>query len=137
MTSFRWDPELIARYNINGPRYTSYPTALALTSPFAHDRVISALAADDRTLSVYIHLPFCHKLCYYCGCNKVITRHQGKADTYLDALENEMKLYKPLLRGRRLGPLHLGGGHTNISHRRAINSTDGYVGRTPWFNCQW
>src|SRR5690554_645743 len=110
MTNFRWDPELIARYNINGPRYTSYPTALALSSPFAHERVISALAADDRTLSVYIHLPFCHKLCYYCGCNKVITRHQGKADTYLDALENEMKLYQPLLKTRKLGPLHLGGG---------------------------
>lgn len=110
MTDIRWDPNLIARYNINGPRYTSYPTALALSSPFADERVINALQASDNTLSLYIHLPFCHKLCFYCGCNKVITRHQHKADQYLDALEQEMLLYKPLLVNRSLGHLHLGGG---------------------------
>ena len=110
MVDIRWDPELIARYNINGPRYTSYPTALALTSPFPHQRVINALAASNDTLSLYIHVPFCHKLCFYCGCNKLVTRHQHKADAYLDALEQEMMLYKPLLAERKLGPLHLGGG---------------------------
>lgn len=110
MKGLRWDPELIHRYNINGPRYTSYPTALSLVEPFNHDIVKQALAASSDTLSLYVHLPFCHKLCYYCGCNKVITRHQDKADIYLDALELELQYYKPLIAHRGVGALHLGGG---------------------------
>ena len=132
MTDIRWDPELIARYNINGPRYTSYPTALALTSPFAESRVINALEGSDDTLSLYIHLPFCHKLCFYCGCNKVITRHQHKADQYLDALEQEMRLYKPLLAKRALGPLHLGGGTptflTEVQLSRLMQMLEDHLG---------
>lgn len=110
MQGLTWDPELIHRYNINGPRYTSYPTALSLAEPFDHGIVKQALAATNEVLSLYIHLPFCHKLCYYCGCNKVITRHQDKADTYLDALELELQFYKPLIAHRGVGALHLGGG---------------------------
>lgn len=110
MQGLTWDPELIQRYNINGPRYTSYPTALLLAEPFDHDLVKQALAATNDRLSLYIHLPFCHKLCYYCGCNKVITRHQDKADTYLDALELELQYYQPLIAHRGVGALHLGGG---------------------------
>lgn len=110
MQGLTWDPELIHRYNINGPRYTSYPTALSLAEPFDHGFVKQALAATNEALSLYIHLPFCHKLCYYCGCNKVITRHQDKADTYLDALELELQFYKPLIAHRGVGALHLGGG---------------------------
>lgn len=110
MTSIQWDPALIAKYNINGPRYTSYPTALALQTPFAHEQVATALTGARNALSLYIHLPFCHQLCYYCGCNKVITRHQGKADTYLDALQQEMRLYQPRLAQKRITHVHLGGG---------------------------
>lgn len=110
MRGLTWDAELIQRYNINGPRYTSYPTALSLVEPFAHDQVKAALASSNQRLSLYIHLPFCHKLCYYCGCNKVITRHQHKADDYLTLLEQEMLLYKPLIAHRGVGALHLGGG---------------------------
>ncbi|RUO36022.1 oxygen-independent coproporphyrinogen III oxidase [Aliidiomarina shirensis] len=110
MAEITWDPSLIARYNINGPRYTSYPTALALTSPFDHSHLLQALEASNDTLSLYIHLPFCHQLCYYCGCNKIVTRHQSKADSYLDALEQEMQLYKTRLTTRTIGHVHLGGG---------------------------
>ncbi|RUO23669.1 oxygen-independent coproporphyrinogen III oxidase [Aliidiomarina iranensis] len=110
MAEISWDPSLIARYNVNGPRYTSYPTALALASPFAGRRAIEALQTSTDTLSLYIHLPFCHELCYYCGCNKIVTRHQSKADRYLDALEQEMRLYKTVLKHRKVGHLHLGGG---------------------------
>lgn len=110
MQGLMWNAELIHKYNINGPRYTSYPTALLLTEPFAHTRVKQAIATTNDKLSLYIHLPFCHKLCYYCGCNKVITKHQGKADTYLDALEQEILLYKDLISHRGIGALHLGGG---------------------------
>lgn len=110
MTIVNWDPALIQKYNINGPRYTSYPTALALQDNFAHSGVLQAIAQSASLLSLYLHIPFCHKLCYYCGCNKVITRHQHKADTYLDALEQEMAMYQPLLGDRKIHQIHLGGG---------------------------
>lgn len=104
------NPALIAKYNIQGPRYTSYPTALALRSGFPVTPITTALTACDMDLSLYVHLPFCHHLCYYCGCNRVITRHQHKADTYLDALGAEMQLYAPHIRQRAIRHLHLGGG---------------------------
>lgn len=105
-----WDAATVQKYNIKGPRYTSYPTALALESNFNPQLVEQALRSDSRPLSLYIHLPFCHKLCYYCGCNRVITRHQHKADEYLDALSQEMRLYAPFITHRQLRNLHLGGG---------------------------
>ena len=110
MTSVSWDPKLISKYNINGPRYTSYPTALALSQDFDCKQIFQTIQQSPVELSLYLHIPFCHKLCYYCGCNKVITRHQHKADTYLDALAEEMALYAPLLSDKRISQLHLGGG---------------------------
>lgn len=110
MTTVNWDPALISKYNINGPRYTSYPTALALQPAFAQQHIFQAIAESSDVLSLYLHIPFCHKLCYYCGCNKVITRHQHKADTYLDALAQEMALYQPLLAQKKINQIHLGGG---------------------------
>lgn len=110
MPSIEWNPALIAKYNINGPRYTSYPTALALQSQFDPAIVQNTLQQSNGELSLYLHLPFCHQLCYYCGCNKVITRHQHKADRYLDALEKEMAMYQPLIAHRAIGQIHLGGG---------------------------
>ncbi|WP_019674525.1 oxygen-independent coproporphyrinogen III oxidase [Arsukibacterium perlucidum] len=110
MQSIKWDPKLISKYNINGPRYTSYPTALALSSNFDPAQIQAAIKQSPSDLSLYLHIPFCHKLCYYCGCNKVITRHQHKADTYLDALAQEVALYAPLLQNKQINQLHLGGG---------------------------
>ncbi|MEW5681930.1 MAG: oxygen-independent coproporphyrinogen III oxidase [Pseudomonadota bacterium] len=110
MHTIQWDQKLISKYNINGPRYTSYPTALALNSNFDRAHIQTAISQSPNELSLYLHIPFCHKLCYYCGCNKVITRHQHKADTYLDALAQEMALYQPLLQGKSINQLHLGGG---------------------------
>lgn len=110
MQTIKWDPALISKYNINGPRYTSYPTALSLSTDFDQELIQGAISQSPDELSLYLHIPFCHKLCYYCGCNKVITRHQHKADTYLDALAEEMALYAPLLDSKRINQLHLGGG---------------------------
>ena len=101
---------LVTKYNIHGPRYTSYPTALALRGGFPSSAVTAALAASNEPLSAYIHLPFCHHLCYYCGCNRVITRHQEKADIYLAALGTEIQRYAPHIQHRGLHHLHLGGG---------------------------
>jgi oxygen-independent coproporphyrinogen-3 oxidase len=110
MSVSNWDPKLISKYNINGPRYTSYPTALALKADFDQTQIQTAISQSPDELSLYIHIPFCHKLCYYCGCNKVVTRHQHKADSYLDALAQEMALYQPLLAQKQIIQLHLGGG---------------------------
>lgn len=81
-----WDLALIQKYNYSGPRYTSYPTALEFSEDFGEQAFLQAVARyPERPLSLYVHIPFCHKLCYFCGCNKIVTRQQHKADQYLDA----------------------------------------------------
>lgn len=110
MQALHWDAALVAKYNINGPRYTSYPTALALHTNFAQEAINTAFQAEGNELSLYLHIPFCHQLCYYCGCNKIVTRHQHKADQYLEALAQEMALYQPLVSHKVINLLHLGGG---------------------------
>ena len=83
-----WDQALIEKYNYSGPRYTSYPTALEFNEAFSEQDFIKSIAnSKNKSLSLYIHIPFCHMLCYYCGCNKIITRHQDKAERYLKYLE--------------------------------------------------
>ena len=122
-----WDQTVLDKYNYSGPRYTSYPTALEFHEAFTvADYDMACAAYPDRPLSLYIHIPFCHKLCYYCGCNKVITRHAHKADEYLDVLEAEIRTRASLLQGRRVTQLHFGGGtptfltKTQISRVMAI-----------------
>ncbi|MFC3032890.1 oxygen-independent coproporphyrinogen III oxidase [Pseudoalteromonas fenneropenaei] len=107
----KWDDSLIKKYNVSGPRYTSYPTALSLSSGYSEQDLKSAIAQSaSRALSLYIHIPFCHQLCYYCGCNKIITRHQSKADVYLDYLEREIAAKATLFKEYQVEQLHLGGG---------------------------
>ncbi len=109
MTTF-WDEALIAKYNVKGPRYTSYPTALLLRSGYPIDRALTALKNAGPALSLYVHLPFCRELCYYCGCNKVISRDTSKADRYLDNLAFEMQSYQVATRHQTVQQLHFGGG---------------------------
>ncbi|KXI22810.1 oxygen-independent coproporphyrinogen III oxidase [Photobacterium sanguinicancri] len=106
-----WDQALIEKYNYSGPRYTSYPTALEFHEDFTEAAFDSACVQyPDRKLSLYVHIPFCHKLCYYCGCNKIITRHQHKADQYLDVLEQEIRQRGKTMGQRQVSQLHWGGG---------------------------
>jgi oxygen-independent coproporphyrinogen-3 oxidase len=106
-----WDLALIQKYNYSGPRYTSYPTALEFSERYGEDDFRAAVARyPGRPLSLYVHIPFCHKLCYFCGCNKIVTRQQHKADQYLDALEQEIIHRAPLFNDRRVSQLHWGGG---------------------------
>lgn len=106
-----WDDSLINKYNVSGPRYTSYPTALELAAGYAEQDLVDAIEKSaSRDLSLYIHIPFCHQLCYYCGCNKVITRHQSKADVYLDYLEKEITHKATFFSDYQVEQLHLGGG---------------------------
>ena len=110
--------ELLQRLDVTGPRYTSYPTA---------DRFVDAFGAKDYTLalqhrsvagtagalplSLYVHLPFCESLCYYCACNKIVTKRRDRAEEYLDFLQREIVLQAALLEGAKpVSQLHLGGG---------------------------
>ncbi|GLS90690.1 coproporphyrinogen-III oxidase [Psychromonas marina] len=111
MQKLVWDQALIEKYNYSGPRYTSYPTALEFDESFDYSALIKATEVyPERPLSLYIHIPFCHKLCYFCGCNKTITRHQEKADKYLDYLEKEIQIQAPYFKNRQVTQLHWGGG---------------------------
>lgn len=106
-----WDQEILNKYNYSGPRYTSYPTALEFHEAFTvADYDMACTQYPERPLSLYVHIPFCHKLCYYCGCNKVITRHSHKADEYLDVIEHEIRQRASLLNCREVTQLHFGGG---------------------------
>ncbi|KFX03730.1 coproporphyrinogen III oxidase [Pectobacterium betavasculorum] len=109
--SVDWDLALIQKYNYSGPRYTSYPTALEFSEAYDEPAFQHAIARyPQRPLSLYIHIPFCHRLCYFCGCNKLVTRQQHKADEYLDVLEQEIRQRAPLFAGRTVTQLHWGGG---------------------------
>jgi oxygen-independent coproporphyrinogen-3 oxidase len=110
--------ELLQRFDLAGPRYTSYPTADRFVEAFTAEQHADALArraagigAAVTPLSLYVHVPFCESVCYYCACNKVITKHHERAAEYLDALETEIELHvKALGRGTAVSQLHFGGG---------------------------
>ncbi len=112
--------ELLRRLDVNGPRYTSYPTADRFVDAFGPDDYIRALEqraagggviGGASPLSVYVHIPFCESLCYYCACNKVITKHHERAAEYLDALDKEIALHVAHLgAGQPVSQLHFGGG---------------------------
>lgn len=110
-THISWDQSMIEKYNYSGPRYTSYPTALEFDDSFTEGDLLSAIAGSKSDkLSLYIHIPFCAKLCYYCGCNKVITRHQHKADQYIEYLAAESVKRAPLFKHYTVTQMHWGGG---------------------------
>ncbi|MCP1372659.1 oxygen-independent coproporphyrinogen III oxidase [Dyella lutea] len=115
-----FDADLIARYDVNGPRYTSYPTAPHFRNDFGAAELREAIRESNeepipRPLSVYVHVPFCMSPCFYCGCNRVITRDVGKADRYLERLYREIGLIAPLFdRDRPVRQLHFGGGTPNF-----------------------
>jgi oxygen-independent coproporphyrinogen-3 oxidase len=115
-----FDAALIARYDVNGPRYTSYPTAPQFRADFDEAALRAAIRDSNeepipRPLSLYVHVPFCMSPCFYCGCNRVITRDVGKADRYLERLVREIELIAPLFdRDRPVRQLHFGGGTPNF-----------------------
>ncbi|PUE30121.1 oxygen-independent coproporphyrinogen III oxidase [Limnohabitans sp. JirII-29] len=111
-------PDLLRRYDVAGPRYTSYPTADRFVEAFGESDYLQALqqrregvAVKAYPLSLYIHIPFCEALCYYCACNKIITKHHERGAEYLRYLEREVALNVAHLgAGQTVSQLHLGGG---------------------------
>ncbi|NIY49705.1 oxygen-independent coproporphyrinogen III oxidase [Cedecea colo] len=123
-----WDLALIQKYNYSGPRYTSYPTALEFSEGFGEAAFLQAVARySERPLSLYVHIPFCHKLCYFCGCNKIVTRQTHKADRYLDALEQEIAHRAPLFKGRHVSHMHWGGGTPTYLSKAQISRLVGLL----------
>ena len=139
------DPVLIRNYDVSGPRYTSYPTA---------DRFVEAFGAAElrqwigkrniggikQPLSVYAHLPFCDTLCYYCGCNKVVTRNHGRSAKYIKYLAMELELLaQPLGDERAISQMHWGGGTPTFLSRAEIRelmrALDARFERRPDFEC--
>ncbi|MBG6249365.1 MULTISPECIES: oxygen-independent coproporphyrinogen III oxidase [Symbiopectobacterium] len=117
-----WDLALIQKYNYSGPRYTSYPTALEFNEQYDDTAFRQAIARyPDRPLSLYVHIPFCHRLCYFCGCNKLVTRQQHKAEEYLDVLAVEIRQRAQLFAGRIVTQLHWGGGTPTYLNKDQIS----------------
>ncbi|KZL38230.1 coproporphyrinogen III oxidase [Pseudomonas syringae pv. syringae] len=121
LDAIRWDSDLIHRYDVAGPRYTSYPTAVQFHTQVSAFDLLHALRESrkaSRPLSLYVHLPFCANICYYCACNKVITKDRGRAQAYLQRLEHEIQMLAcHLAPGQVVEQLHLGGGTpTFLSH---------------------
>ncbi|MBK6388889.1 MAG: oxygen-independent coproporphyrinogen III oxidase [Rhodoferax sp.] len=110
--------DLLRRYDVAGPRYTSYPTADRFVEAFGADEYAQALtqrrsgaAAMALPLSLYVHIPFCESLCYYCACNKIITKHHDRATPYLRYLSREVDLHVERIGlGQTISQLHFGGG---------------------------
>ena len=115
-----FDSEMISRYDVAGPRYTSYPAAPHFSPRFGEAEFRDAARASNegpipRRLSIYVHLPFCFSPCFYCGCARIITRDRSKADAYLQRLFREIELVAPLFdRHRTVVQVHLGGGTPNF-----------------------
>ena len=114
LTGVCFDTDLIVRYGGRGPRYTSYPTALQFNESLTagdYQRQARASNDSDVPLSLYVHIPFCHSLCYYCGCNKIVTHNQVRVDRYIEMLYREIEMQAELFdKSRKIEQLHFGGG---------------------------
>jgi oxygen-independent coproporphyrinogen III oxidase len=119
MSMLKVDLDLVKKYNVPGPRYTSYPPATHFTAEIPPEVFVEKIQANnssDRDLSLYVHLPFCYSLCWYCGCTTVITADQKKSGEYVKYIEKEMDLMKQYLDPRRkVVQLHFGGGTPTFS----------------------
>src|SRR2546422_1367116 len=114
MSGLKVNLDLVKKYNVPGPRDTSYPPATQFSKQVSVARVLENIRANNQKtedLSLYFHLPFWQTLCWFCGCTTVITTQQGKSATYLNYLEKELDLMAPLINSKRKAvQLHFGGG---------------------------
>src|SRR5512141_30047 len=114
------DAELLRRYDRPGPRYTSYPTAPQFSTGFGEAQLREAALVSNgdpipRRLSLYVHVPFCMSPCFYCGCNRIITRDLSRGESYLARLYREIDMTAALFdRDREVIQLHFGGGTPNF-----------------------
>ena len=131
----RFNTELIKRYDVAGPRYTSYPTAVQFMEGFDAEAYVRYTTASNnelipKPLSLYVHLPFCHSLCYYCGCMKKVTRHEHQGARYLELLQREVEMQGQLFdHDREVIQLHFGGGTPTYHDDRQLQDLMAQLGR--------
>lgn len=107
--------ELLNKYSVPVPRYTSYPPANFFNESFTSDSYWNAVTVSNTQkpehISIYIHIPFCYQMCYYCGCNSQLQREKSAVGDYIDALKKEIRMVLPLLdHNRKISQIHYGGG---------------------------
>lgn len=130
-----FDTALLQRYDCQGPRYTSYPTAPQFSAEFGAEALREAAAASNgdpipRRLSLYVHVPFCMSPCFYCGCNRIITRDSARGETYLARLYREIAMTAELFdRDREVIQLHFGGGTPNFLSTAQLGEVVGALRR--------
>jgi oxygen-independent coproporphyrinogen-3 oxidase len=139
------DPVLIRNYDVSGPRYTSYPTADRFVEAFGETECRHWIGSRNiggikQPLSVYTHLPFCDTICYYCGCNKVVTRDHGRSAKYIKYLARELELLSQSLGAERaISQMHWGGGTPTFLSRGEMRELMGALNaqfeRRPDFEC--
>ena len=133
MNKLHVDLELVKKYNVAGPRYTSYPTAVQFGAQVDAAVYRGWLSALDpaQPVSLYLHIPFCRRLCWYCGCNtRAVNRHEPVA-LYVEALLQEMDLLRAALPGRMtVRSLHLGGGSPNMLSEADLAAVFGRLDET-------
>ncbi len=131
----KFNTDLIKRYDVAGPRYTSYPTAVQFVEGFdanAYRRYTTASNNEliPKPLSLYVHLPFCHSLCYYCGCTKKVTRHTEQGVRYLELLDREIEMQGKLFDDdREVEQLHFGGGTPTFHTDEEMSALMAQLGR--------
>lgn len=113
---FEIDIDLIKKYDKPGPRYTSYPTAPHFHDKFKHEQYLDEIIRTNQgenvpDLSLYFHIPFCDTLCYFCGCNMIISRNRDRISEYVNSVKNEIDMLRTYLKpGRKVSQIHWGGG---------------------------
>lgn len=134
MSNREVDFDVLKRFNQQGPRYTSYPTAPVFSSDFTADsfkkEIVETNKSSDRPLSLYFHFPFCAKLCYFCGCNMRVTHDRKLISEYNEYLKKEIDLIAPLVsKDRRVVQMHWGGGTPSYLTPDEIRDVGGYIRR--------
>ncbi len=131
---------MLRRHERPGPRYTSYPPATFFSDNFSEDELVEQIRSSNlellpKPLSIYLHLPFCANPCFYCGCNRLITRDTARADRYLETLSREIEAISTLYdRDREVKQVHLGGGTPNFMSPEQLVSLLRSLGRYFWLS---
>jgi len=133
MNNIGIDFDVLKRFNQQGPRYTSYPTAPLFSEKFTQDDLIDEIretnpAGSDQPISLYFHFPFCEKLCYFCGCNMRVTHDRALISEYIGYLKKEIYLIRPLISdGRKVAQMHWGGGTPSYLFPDEIRDIGGFI----------
>ena len=132
---FNIDLDLVKKYDRPGPRYTSYPTAPQFHEGFTSENYMNEIIRTNNLenppdLSLYFHIPFCDTLCYFCGCNMIVSRNRDRIEKYVNYLKNEIDLIRTYMRPeRKVSQLHWGGGTPTHLNPNEIEDLVSYIGK--------